>query len=408
MNFDVKYKRMSDEEVDDYIWRICSNKDSSIYDLTWEEVGDILNLELDEDFTSSKWRKNFQVMKKGYDRAIHKNVNTEKELENLKIAKIEADMATKKKQTEAIYANKILREHARAEMLKQRVIDAIANADKIPLPNFEPLQVSRVGQKEYLLGITDIHAYKIFTSITNSYSKLELEKRMTELLYEVKELVKAEGIDHITVLNGGDNFEGLLRASALAILELGVTDTVIEFRRFMAKWLVDLSEVVKVKYIHLISSNHGEIRLLNMRAGQMPQEDFEKDIANYIYDILNNNDRIEVIVPETPYYHLQIAGQDLLCHHGHGIGDYKVYLDSMSRKLKVWFTSLVVGHLHSEKIDTIYEDIDGGDVELIRLPSIIGSCNFSDSINKGAKSSAIVIRFDEEKGRDREYKFVLN
>jgi predicted phosphodiesterase len=47
---------------------------------------------------------------------------------------------------------------------------------------------------------------------------------------------------------------------------------------------------------------------------------------------------------------LVIAGQNVLCHHGHGIGNPKKYLDSMSRKLKIWFSTLIVGHLHSEEI----------------------------------------------------------
>ena len=408
MTEELKYKRLSDESEDDYIWRICSNKDNGIYNLTWDEVGQILNEEFDEEYSSSKWRKNYQVMKKGYDRAIAKNIDAEKALKEINLAKIELEMAAKKKQTEAIYANRVLREHAREEMLKDRVVEAIQRADKIPLPEFEALQISKIGNSEYLLGISDIHAYKMFTSITNTYSKAILEQRMAELLLEIKKIVISEGLEHITILNGGDNFEGILRESALTMLELGVMDTVVEFRRFMAKWIVDLSKVVKVKYIHLISSNHGEIRLLNMRAGQMPQEDFEKDIASYIKDITDNNDRIEVIVPETDYYHLQIAGQDILCHHGHGIGNPKKYIDSMSRKLKVWFSTLIVGHLHSEEIKTFYEDIDGGDVELVRLPSIIGTCTYADKINEGSKSAALVLRFTEGKGRDREYKVILN
>lgn len=405
---ELKYKRLSDESEDDYIWRVCSNKDNSIYNLTWDEVGEILNDELDEDYSSSKWRKNYQVMKKGYDRAIAKNIDAEKALKEINLAKIELEMAAKKKQTEAIYANKVLREHAREEMLKDRVVEAVQKADKIPLPEFEALQISKIGNSEYLLGISDVHAYKMFTSITNTYSKAILEQRMAELLSNVINLVVNEKLDHITVLNGGDDLEGILRESALSMLELGVIDTIVEYRRFMAKWLSELSKYVKIKYIQLISSNHTETRPLNTRAGQMPKEDFEKDIANYIKDILDSNERIEVIVPENDYYHLEIGGQDILCHHGHGIQNPKTYLDSMSRKLKIWFSGLILGHLHTEEIKTFYEDIEGGDVELVRLPSIVGSCEYSDSINKGSKSAALVLRFTENKGRDREYKIVLN
>lgn len=404
---DIIYKRLSDEEISDYIWRICSNKDNGKYNLTWDEVGEILNAECDEEYTSSKWRKNYQNEKRGYERAIEKNVDSEKAINELRIARMELEMERKKKQTDSIFYNRVLREHSREEMLKEKVVESLVNVERIPLPEFKPLK-SGEGTISYLLGFSDVHAYKIFKSLTNEYSKSILEQRMAELLQETIKLINSENIKELVVVNGGDDLEGILRISALSILELGVVDTVIEYRRFIAKWISDLSKYVKVKYIQMISSNHSELRPLNTRAGQMPKEDFEKDIATYIKDLLDNNDRVEVIIPEQAHYHLKLAGKDILIHHGHGIGNPKTYLDSMSRKLKVWFSTLIVGHLHSEEIKTFYEDIDGGDVEMIRLPSIVGTCEYADSINQGSKSAGLMLGFSEEKGRVREYKFILN
>lgn len=404
---ETKFKRMSDESVDSYIYRICRNKEIGLYDLTWQQVAEILNSELNYEFTESKYRKEYQAMQRGIDMINSQKAETEDLIEELRKAKIELALEKKKVQTENIYTNRMLREHGREELLKEKVVNAIQNADKIPLPEFKPLQKSTNDKVQYVLGFSDVHAYKIFKSLTNEYSKAILEQRMAKLLKEVVEEIENNNIENLIVLNGGDDLEGILRASALSILELGVQDTVIEYRRFMAKWLSDLSKHVKVKYIQVISSNHTEHRPLNTRAGQFPKEDFEKDIATYIQDILSENDRIEVIVPETAHYHLNILGQDILIHHGHGIGNPKEYLDSMSRKLKVWFSSLILGHLHTEEIKSFYEDIDGGDVEMIRLPSVVGSCDYSDKINKGSKPAAIMLRYKEGKGRDREYKFIL-
>lgn len=404
---ELKYKRMTDETIDDYVWRICSNKDSGKYELTWDEVGNILNRESDEEYTSSKWRKNYQNEKRGYERAIESKINSDDAINELRLAKMELEMERKKKQTEGIFVNRVLREHSRADLQKEKVAEAIQNAGKMPLPEFKQLK-SDNGEISYLLGFSDVHAYKIFKSLTNEYSKSILESRMAELMQEVIKVVNNENVNQLVVINGGDDLEGILRISALSILEIGVIDTVVEYRRFMAKWLSDLSKHVKVKYIQMISSNHTESRPLNTRAGQMPKEDFEKDIANYIKDVLDNNDRIEVIIPTESHYHLQLCGKDILIHHGHGIGNPKTYLDSMSRKLKVWFSTLIVGHLHSEEIRTFYEDIDGGDVEMVRLPSIVGTCEYADSINQGSKSAALMLGFNEKKGRVREYKFILN
>ena len=403
---DIRFKRMSDETQDNYIWRICENRKT--YDLDWENVGQILNKELNENFTSSKWRKNFQNEKRGYDRAIEEGLSSKEIIEELKVEKLELEMARKNVQTEKIFANRILREHGREKMLKEMVADAIAKADKIPLPEFTELQISKDSKSEFLLSIADAHVYKAFKSITNEYSKKIYEDRMSYLKDYVIKFVQDEKLDFITIVNLGDNLEGVLRSSALSMLELGVADTIVEYRRYMAKWLSDLSKHVKIKYIHLISSNHTEHRPLNSRAGQFPKEDFEKDIAWYIHDLLEENKRIEVIVPDDVFYHLELAGQDILCHHGHGISNVKKYFDSMCRKLKVWFTSLYVGHLHSESIKTFYEDVDGGDVELIRAPSIVGSCEFADKISEGSKAAVLITRHTVGKGRDREYKIILN
>ena len=404
---DAIYKRMSDETIEDYVWRICSNKDSGKYSITWDEVGEILNSECDENYTSSKWRKNYQNEKRGYERAIEKNMQSQDSINELRMARMELEVERKKKQTDSVFYNRIFREHSREEMLKEKVVDAVKNADKIPLPEFNQVK-SDTGEISYILGFSDVHAYKIFKSLTNEYSKSILESRMAELMQEVIKVVDKESLAELVVINGGDDLEGILRISALSILELGVMDTVIEYRKFMAKWLSDLSKHVKIKYIQMISSNHTESRPLGTRAGQMPKEDFEKDIASYIQDVLELNERIEVIIPENAHYHLKLAGKDILIHHGHGIGNPKKYLDSMSRKLKVWFSTLIVAHLHSEEIKTFYEDIDGGDVEMVRLPSIVGTCEYADSINEGSKSAALMLGFNEKKGRIREYKFILN
>jgi len=398
---------MSDETIEDYVWRICSNKDSGKYSITWDEVGEILNSECDENYTSSKWRKNYQNEKHGYERAIEKNMQSQDSINELRMARMELEVERKKKQTDSVFYNRIFREHSREEMLKEKIIDAVKNADKIPLPEFNQVK-SDTGEISYILGFSDVHAYKIFKSLTNEYSKSILESRMAELMQEVIKVVDKESLAELVVINGGDDLEGILRISALSILELGVMDTVIEYRKFMAKWLSDLSKHVKIKYIQMISSNHTESRPLGTRAGQMPKEDFEKDIASYIQDVLELNERIEVIIPENAHYHLKLAGKDILIHHGHGIGNPKKYLDSMSRKLKVWFSTLIVAHLHSEEIKTFYEDIDGGDVEMVRLPSIVGTCEYADSINEGSKSAALMLGFNEKKGRIREYKFILN
>ncbi len=405
---EARFLRMKDESLEAYNYRVCRQKDLDIYDLTWKQVRDILNEVNDEVYGESKWRKEYQIVQKYLDGVGEKTHLDTKVLEEIKQARVELEMERKNKHTESIYTNRVLREHGREVLLKERVIEAVANAEKLPLPDFLPLRKSSKGSSEYLLGVSDVHAYKNFISLTNEYSKEILEDRMASLIVEVAEIIEEQNIEKITVVNGGDSLEGLLRITALGMLEIGVMDTVVEFRRFMASWLKDLSKFVKIDYIHLISANHSETRPLNTRAGQMPGEDFEKDIANYIHDILIDNERINVIVPELGFHEWSMVGYEFIAHHGHGISaNPEKFIDKMTRKRRRFYDYGVFGHLHTESIKTIDEGVTN-DCEILRLPSIVGSCTFADTILKGSKASAVMFRFTENKGRDREFKFILN
>ena len=404
MSTDIKYKRMSDESIDEYIYRLCRNKDIGIYDLTWSDVGNILNEELDQEYTESKYRKEYQAMQRGIDMIVEKKATLEEQSEEMKLLKLELEIERKKVQTESIYYNRILREHSREEMLFEKVADAIKEVE-LDVPEFKPLRLQK-NNEEWLLGFSDIHAYKYFESITNKYNKEILERRMNQLMAEIIESVEVNNISKLTILNGGDSFEGMLRNSAIQSLELGVIETVVEFQRWLLEWLNQLSKHVEIKYIHLISANHSEIRPLGTRAGQFPKEDLEIVIANYIYDMCRDNPRIEVIVPEDSFALFKVAGYNVIAHHGHGIKDKRKYVERMSRKLRVFIDYGIFGHLHHGEIKTIDEGVDN-DCEIIGLPSIIGTDSFADSLLEGAKPSAVLFKFEEGKGRIQENKFIL-
>jgi len=401
----TEYKRMSDETEDNYIYRLCRNKDLDIYNLTWKETGDILNQELEEEYTESKYRKEYQAMQRGINIVTDRNLDSDGQLDEMRLLKMELEMQRKKVQTESVYYNRILREHTREEMLFERVEDAIAKVE-LDIPKFQPLQIQK-GNEEWLLGFSDVHAYKHFKSITNKYSGAILENRLNKLMSEIIQSIETNGIKKLTILNGGDSLEGMLRNSALQSLELGVVETVVKYQRWLLEWLNELSKYVEIKYIHLISSNHSEIRPLNSRAGQFPKEDMEIIIANYISDMCKNNPRIEIVVPDDSFILFKLAGYNLIAHHGHGIKDRRKYIERMSRKLRVFMDYGIFGHLHHGEIKTIDEGATN-DCEIIGLPSIIGSDGFADSILEGSKSSAVLFKFEEGKGRIQENKFILN
>ena len=76
VNFeDLDYKRLDNESEEDYQLRICSLKEQK--GLYWDEVAQIINRELDLNYTESRYRKLYSAYKKGRDETIGEDVTSE-------------------------------------------------------------------------------------------------------------------------------------------------------------------------------------------------------------------------------------------------------------------------------------------------------------------------------------------
>lgn len=70
-------------------------------------------------------------------------------------------------------------------------------------------------------------------------------------------------------------------------------------------------------------------------------------------------------------------------------------------------TDVFLGHYHGGA-ETVVGEADGHNVEVIALPSFIGSDPFSDKLLKGSKSMAKLFEFDETRGHIGTRNFILN
>lgn len=401
---------MMNETELQYIWRICNQKE--ILGKTWEEIALILNKNLCDDETEhlseSAYRKKYQMAKKMKEEVFDRDMeNFDDRIEEYRQIKLEAEMAKKEVQTERLFVNRRIRETTRAKMIEEKVNKAIKVECDLPLPEFKPLNAGQ-SNSEYILSVSDLHAYKLVKIATNNYNKEELHRRMNALISDVVEVINQENISKLTIINASDNLQNALRTSDISVLEDGVIPTVVQLRRFLASWLRKLSEYVEIDYIHLISGNHSELRLLNSRTNLYARDNFEVDMAEYLYDMLSDNQRINIIIPEHDYHIFELAGYNFITHHGHKIRNARKLIEDRQRKDRLIIDYGIFGHLHHEAIKQVGESSDH-DVEILQVPSVMGTDGYAEGrLNTGSKAASVMYRFTEGKGRDRAYKFILN
>ena len=405
MTTDIKYKRMSDESYDDFWWRVCSNKDLDIYDLTWDEVGEILNRELDEDFTSSKWRKNYQMMKKGFDKAKKQNIEAEDILQDIELKKIELKEERVKLSSLRSDLNKKATNRARFGQWVDEVKQAIKTV-KVSVPEYIGVAEENY-EKDYLLTIADIHTGKKGESLNNYYDLDVLQKRMWQIRDEVTELVKEKQVKTLKILSLGDLIDGLLRASQLQHLQISRAKQTVFIARFLFEWLNSISEYCYVDFKMTTSSNHSEGRPLDSKRGEYKDDDYEIIIYEWLSDLCEQNPRIKI--EGNSIIEFDVLGRQCVALHGHQLSKLgkNNLLQNVSFHMNKQYQYMFIGHFHHTEIKTVGKN-DLGNKEVIYCPCICGNDEYSDDLWTGASAGSLFIEFNNKQGRRTITDIILN
>ena len=396
-------KRGNEESLDRFLLRIGNDKE--IYGLdNWHQIKDIMNAESNEDFSESKWRKDYHLLKRGYD--LHQTeINPDEIVLLQEEKKLDAQKEYKKIQAVKNELNKNLNKAARREVMWDMIKDSI---EKYPVPKFQPIIYPPTRDKVGVLSFADIHYGKYFKSLKNEYNEDIARDRMSLIMGEALEIIRQHGFEHIHIINGADSIEGMtLRTSQLQSLQSGIIDQTIKFSKFIASWLNVLSQYVRVTYHHVPSANHSEIRPFNSNRGEYPAEDLEKVIMNYIHDVLENNPRIEVPLYDKDYVKLDVFGYKVWALHGHQLKGKKNAIRDLSVLHREFIDYLYIAHFHHGGTLTVGEGLTN-DVEIIQIPSVMGSDEYSDSLMTGAKAGANFSVYEKDKGRAISYTIKVN
>lgn len=399
-----KLRRRSEENQNEYIARIYKNKVE--LGLTNKMCMEVINKELNTEYAESSLRSIAYPFTEGYELGFERALSEREandELKELEAKRLELEKERIKIRTEKLELNRFKTSDTRLEMLFENFQESIT---KIEVPDFNEIKVHK-NNKEGLLGISDFHFGKYFTSINNKYSEEIFYDRMNRLASETIELCKENGITHLHVLNCGDDVEGMtLRISQLASLQSGFSDQVTKLMKYMVKFLNILSKDLIITYHHVLSGNHSEIRAFNDKTFTL--ENMERIIIEYIRDMLENNPRITVPIYGGKFVDFDILGYNIYSQHGQKVKNPKRVIADVSQQLRKFIDVAYFGHLHHEEQMTTNE-APTHDCEVVYIPSVMGSDEYSDdNFFGGAKASAKLDIYEKGKCRKGSFKIVLN
>lgn len=254
MNNDI-LKKMESECYTDYITRVCGLKDD--FDLTWEEVAQILNDELGCSYSESWYRKNFKdngfpetLKTRGCGECNNSDKSDYEKL--LEIKKERVKMADERNQN-MLAVRRLAREETLLEIAKE-VAETLRS--KPVLPNYE--YITNTGTKAAILQISDWH-YGI--EINNPWNKYDPEiarDRIIKLRSRVVEKIKENSVRDLYIANLGDLISGRIHESIRIQNRIDVISQALEVAEILIEFIAYLSQYANIYYIST-TDNHSRL-----------------------------------------------------------------------------------------------------------------------------------------------------
>lgn len=399
--------RNTNENEEQYLFRIGQAKDNGLLEMTWDEIADYMNKEFrlseTEYRTEAAYRKQYNMARKFFDAGVF--TTDDEAVRRIQELQDEVRKERMKLQTLNLERNRMDRNEARHELYYELIGNVI---DTLPLPDFEPIKQYTDGKK-YMLCFGDFHYGADFKCKNNEYSPAIFKERLKKLAGDVINFVQTKEISTLQVVSTGDDLQGILRLTDLQLNDTNVVKCLVDFCRLMAMFLNEISAYCKVEYYPVPQANHTQTRPIGTKANELAGEDLEYIIGNYISDLCRDNNRVVVTLADEDKDFIKIPVYDfnIIALHGHQVKNVNNAIKDLSVLNREFIDYLIMGHYHGGK-EFVNNDAATIDTETIIIPSFIGGDPYSESLFKSSKSSAQILGFDKKYGHTETYKFILS
>lgn len=384
---------LENESYEEFLIRLGSNKDE--LELSWGKIASIMNEYLSEDFSESKYRKEYHLLSRGITIGVKKSADKEyvREIEDktVELQKQKYQFQDQKRE----YNNKI-KLIAKYEHLKDEITSAIKQLEKVkPLP-YSPIKESISDVRANVLW-SDFHYGQESDNTLNVYNPNVFNKRFEHLVSKTIYYCKKHNVDELTIGSIGDQIAGFIHLTSRIEQSEDVISQIQYISERLAEAVAEISKYVrKVRVINLIG-NHS--RTFQNKNDSIMKENFENIIPWYLESRLRGFDNVEVLKGEDGYFVDDTFGNPHLYVHG-DVDHVSSIARTIPQFLGIIPSYCWMGHIHHDTVK------DYGRTTVISNGSLCGADSYAVSKRMYADAMQKMHIFDD-KGRI-EYKIDIN
>ncbi|MBQ0113549.1 MAG: hypothetical protein KBT03_10500 [Bacteroidales bacterium] len=374
----MNVKRYDGESRIKYIVRVCENKTVE----TWDEIGEFLRKELNENYSSSAYRKMYQYWLMVKDDL--KDVSIEEQLQELEEMKEELYKERVKIQDANREKRSVLREEARYENLIEVLKDSLYDEKEI---KFTPFVKEENNNKKYgVLQLSDWHCGAKIDNQFNYYDIDVMIERADIIKNKMLKYAELHKVTDLIIEINGDMIDGLIHISSRVQQEECAVEQYVTVTDVLIAMIKSIQPYFNSVKIVTTLGNHG--RMVAKKSDCSTKENFEMMIPTRLRDKLQG---ITVIDSHgLDFVKYEIEDKVIMVSHGQNDKINNCVSDFV-KMFKVVPDEIHLGHTHS------YKDINDCDIMITVNGCLDGSDDYALSIRKVSKPSQNFIVYEDDR-----------
>lgn len=394
----MNLNKKADESELQYIWRLALAKDSGSLDMTWEELADVFNENLENNYGSSAYRKKFQQAQHFYDDVFSKMDDTEYSQELMK-QKRELERLKIQFRDERTAWNKQNYTDARVEQKLDYLEEELRDMGKIDFPEHEIVETK--GDNDMLVILSDFHIGQCFDSAWGKYNSDIAFKRVEQLAEKVRKVQYKHKSENLYVAISGDLISGSIHKSIAITNREDVITQIKIASKIIINFCYNMSKYFKKVYVTNVAGNHSRIDKKDDALHSERLDDLVGWVVNsslqHIDNIIFIANRLDIGIAE-----MSIRGKQYVSVHGDYDKFSKGGVENLVMMIGYIPYAVLFGHMHVCSLD----ECNG--VKMIRGGSLAGAGDQYTIEKRLSGKPAQMICVCDEKGVDCYYPVELD
>ena len=406
MTSNLSISKDSNENDNQYIWRICSAKDEGILDMSWAEVTDIINNELypdsDKAYKESAYRKYYQSAKRFYKDVFKPMIGSNALLKQLDQKQIEIEKATKQFQDQRREYKRQLTAQARLEHLYDVIRESAEGLNnQLPLFPLECKASKESGDAEAVLFLSDWHYGMVTKNLYNQYDVEICTLRALELVEKTIVYLQRHKVKTLHVALLGDAVAGAIHVGTRVDAEETVCEQLMRVSEIYAEMIAKFSCYVDEVKVYATYGNHS--RTVQKYSDSIHRDNMERIIGWWLKERLEAPDSNIKVYDESEYgelIHIPVCERNIIASHGdlERFKDMGTYFQTIfSQKFGFDVHHVIIGHFHHT------ESIDRLGIDVAIAPAMCGPDEYAHTKRLYSEPGQLLMMFTPENGCECSY-----